>query len=50
MSKKKKKKQQNGETPVISGHDCKAEIQSPSRGRFEERESDQPNGVSGNYS
>ncbi len=52
MSKKKKKKQQEklGHVPVITGHDCKAEIESPSRGRFEERESDMPNGTSGNYS
>ena len=51
MGKKKdKKKLRSGEVPPITGHDCKAEIKSPSRGRFEKRESDQPDGVTGNYS
>ncbi len=51
MSKKKKDKQKEklGHVPVITGHDCKAEIESPSRGRFE-RESDMPDGTTGNYS
>ncbi len=51
MSKKKNKKnEKHEEVPVITGHDCKAEIQSPSRGRFEDRDSDRPDGVTGNYS
>ena len=51
MSKKKKNRKQNGENiPVITGHDCKAETESPSRGRFEERDSDMPDGTTGNYS
>ena len=50
MSKKKKVEKQPEEVPVITGHDAKAETESPSRGRFEKRDSDRPDGTTGNYS
>ena len=48
MSKKKKSKEEES-TPVITGHDERAERQSPDRREWE-RESDAPDGVSGNWS
>lgn len=47
MSKKKKKQPEN--PPVITGHDERAEKRSADR-RMLERESDAPDGVSGNWS
>lgn len=45
----KKKTNRDGQTEVLTGHDEKAEKESPDR-RLWERESDCPNGTSGNYS
>ena len=42
----KKKTNRDGQTEVLTGHDEKAERES----RLWERESDRPNGTSGNYS
>ena len=51
MSKKKSSdRKKPDETPVITGHDCRAEIRSESKGRSEKRDSDAPDGVSGNWS
>ena len=47
MAKKKKKEQK--EAPVITGHDERAERRSADRRSFE-RSSDAPDGVSGNWS
>lgn len=43
------KKKTNRDGQVLTGHDEKAERESPDR-RLWERESDRPNGTSGNYS
>ena len=45
----KKKTNRAGQAEVLTGHDEKAERESPDR-RLWERESDRPNGTSGNYS
>lgn len=49
MAKRKKIKESFDPAPVITGHDERAERESPSR-RAWERESDAPDGVSGNWS
>ena len=45
----RRKKEKKTEKPVLTGHDEKAERESADRRMFE-RESDQPNGCSGNWS
>ena len=45
----KKKTNRDGQAEVLTGHDEKAERESQDR-RLWERESDRPNGTSGNYS
>ena len=47
MSKKKKAKDKRESAPVITGHDERAERESADR-RLWQRESDAPDGVSGN--
>ena len=49
MKKTKKDRKKADEKPVLTGHDEKAERESADRRMFE-RESDQPNGCSGNWS
>lgn len=49
MAKRKKKKESFDPAPVITEHDGRAERESPSRREWE-RESDAPDGVSGNWS
>ena len=46
---KKKNSRKNEPAPVLTGHDERAEKQSPDRREWE-RESDAPDGVSGNWS
>lgn len=46
---KKKKKLKDTDIPELTGHDGKAERESADRREWE-RESDRPNGCSGNYS
>lgn len=46
---KKKKKLKDTDIPVLTGHDEKAERESSDRSMFQ-RDSDRPNGCSGNYS
>ena len=48
MKKTKKTRQKETEKNVLTGHDEKAERESADRRMFE-RESDRPNGCSGNY-
>ena len=49
MKKSKKNNQKETERPVLTGHDEKAERESDDRRMFE-RDSDRPNGCSGNWS
>lgn len=49
MKKSKKNKRKESESPVLTGHDEKAERESADRRMFE-RDSDRPNGCSGNWS
>ena len=49
MGKKKKKKESFDPAPVITGHDARAEKESPDRSAWEQ-DSDAPDGVSGNWS
>ena len=49
MSTKKKAKDKRESAPVITGHDERAERESADR-RLWQRESDAPDGVSGNWS
>lgn len=45
----KKKKEKSAQPPVITGHDARAERRSGDRHEWE-RETDAPDGVSGNWS
>lgn len=47
---KKKKNEKDKEAPVLTGHDERAYKRSADRREWERRDSDAPDGVSGNWS